>query len=88
MKKISSMNRIGLSLVACVARPMMKLSVSIAAALLSAQLASASPYATSLTNNAGTISFRLNESASAVAVIFTNLTGFTVVSILALNPLA
>src|SRR5260221_300758 len=33
---------------------------------------SATPYASSLTNNAGTISFTLNESADSVKVIFNN----------------
>jgi hypothetical protein len=40
----------------------------------------AAPYATSLTNNSGVISFRLNEAANSVAVIFTNLSGTLVTS--------
>src|SRR3954467_342786 len=38
----------------------------------------ATPYASSLTNVAGTISFRLNESATSVAVVYTNLIGDTI----------
>ncbi|HXT11812.1 MAG TPA: Calx-beta domain-containing protein [Candidatus Angelobacter sp.] len=48
------------------------------AAACSIETLQATPYATCLTNNAGVISFRLNEPASAVAIIYTNLTGDTI----------
>ena len=37
--------------------------------LASAPCVQATPYATSLTNNAGTVSFRLNEAADQVTII-------------------
>jgi Calx-beta domain-containing protein len=46
----------------------------------SIQTLHATPYASSLTNNAGSISFRLNERANAVSVIYTNLTGDTIIT--------
>jgi len=45
------------------------------AVLSSAAVARATPYATSLTNNGVTLSFRLNESAGSVIVTYTNLSG-------------
>src|SRR5580765_3027158 len=39
------------------------------ASTFAAGIANATPYATSLTNNAGTVSFRLNEAADAVFII-------------------
>ena len=82
MKKISIMNRVVLSLAARVAGAKWKLPLAAAclAGALAGQTVNASPYASSLTNIGGVISFRLNESASAVAVIFTNLAGTTVIS--------
>lgn len=61
-------------------RMTLRLAAAVLATAFSMQPLQAAPYATSLTNNAGVISFRLNESANAVAVIFTNLTGSTVIS--------
>lgn len=55
-------------------------SALLALTTLMPQKTTAAPYASSLTNNAGVISFRLNESANAVAVIFTNLSGTLVTS--------
>lgn len=46
--------------------------------VFSNQTLKATPYASSLTNNAGTISFRLNEAATSVAIVYTNLTGDTI----------
>src|ERR1700704_3919117 len=43
---------------------------AIGAALLPSHVARANPYATCLTNTAGTISFRLNEAADTVKVIW------------------
>jgi hypothetical protein len=54
--------------------------VAALAAVFSIPSLQATPYATSLTNNAGIISFRLNERASSVAVVYTNLTGDTVIT--------
>jgi hypothetical protein len=48
------------------------------ATLLSAHRADASPYASCLTNNAGVISFRLNEAAQFVSITFTNVASVTV----------
>jgi hypothetical protein len=50
------------------------------AALFPVQSLQATPYASSLTNNSGTISFRLNERAGSVAVVYTNLTGDTIIT--------
>jgi hypothetical protein len=65
MKNISHISRVVLT------------ATVLAAAALSSQ---AAPYASSLTNNAGVISFRLNETANSVAIIFTNLSGTLVTS--------
>jgi hypothetical protein len=43
--------------------------LALAATVLASHVASATPYATCLTNNAGTVSFRLNESGGSVKVI-------------------
>jgi len=51
------------------------LCTTLTAAVLCPSISQATPYATSLTNNAGTISFRLNESADSVVIAYTNLTG-------------
>jgi len=56
------------------------LAASALAAVFSMQTLQATPYAACLTNNAGTISFRLNERANAVAVMYTNLTGDTIIT--------
>ena len=46
--------------------------LALAVSALSSQLAQAHPYASGLTNNSGTISFILNESADSVQVAFDN----------------
>jgi len=82
MKKISSMKCALSSSMTSMAGAFKKLTVATlaVAALSSAQVTQAAPYASSLSNNTGVISFRLNESANSVAIIFTNLSGATVVS--------
>ena len=59
MKRISSMNRVGLSLAT--------LALSLA---LTTQSSKATPYASGVTNSAGTISFVLNESGGSVTVTY------------------
>ena len=70
MKKISTMNRVVLSLAARLARAKSKLAIvaACAAAVLATQTATATPYASAVTNTAGTISFILNESGGNVTV--------------------
>lgn len=80
MKQTSKMNSGVLCSAARIAKPLMKLLSVVTVAAVFTQSAGAAPYATSLTNNGGVISFRLNESASSVAIIFTNSFGNTVVS--------
>jgi hypothetical protein len=60
--------------------------ILLAAALLFPSVMRATPYATSLTNNAGTISFRLNESADSVDVVYTNLSAVLVTNSLGALP--
>jgi hypothetical protein len=48
------------------------LALGIAATALAVQVANAHPYATSLTNNTGVVSFRLNEPAQSVEVLWNN----------------
>ena len=50
----------------------MALALGIATTALAIQLAEAHPYATSLTNNAGVVSFRLNEAAPSVQILWNN----------------
>ena len=77
MKKISTMNRVVLSLAARLARAKSKLAIvaACAAAVLATQTATATPYASAVTNTAGTISFILNESGGNVTVTTNNGTG-------------
>ena len=49
--------------------PLKNFALFVAALLLGAPLAQATPYASSITNNGTTISFRLNESADSVKII-------------------
>jgi hypothetical protein len=72
MKQTSRMNCGVLCSATRIAKPLMKMLSVVTAAAMFTQVASASPYATSLTNNGGVISFRLNESATFVSVTFTN----------------
>ena len=52
-------------------RPTLRgLVLALAATVLSSSVAPATPFATCLTNNAGTVSFRLNEAADTVKVIW------------------
>jgi hypothetical protein len=52
--------------------PGKSLALGLAAMALTAQVAVAHPYATCLTNNAGTVSFRLNEDAAGVQILWNN----------------
>jgi hypothetical protein len=72
MKEISNMNRVVLSLAARMALSSWCLSLAVALvfSLLASQTASATPYASCLTNNAGTIQFYLNESNATIVVTY------------------